>query len=47
MELVRLGVVGTGLMGARHVELIHACDMRSLVGLCSVDTHEARSVFRC
>ena len=38
MEPVRLGVVGTGLMGARHVELVQACDMCSLVGICDVDS---------
>lgn len=37
MRQTRLAVIGTGRMGARHAELIHAHPMCSLVGICDVD----------
>lgn len=37
MERVRLGVIGAGLMGMKHIEVVCACDMCSLVGIADVD----------
>ena len=37
MKQVKLGVVGTGLMGKKHAELIRACNMSRLVGICDVN----------
>ncbi|MEO2003253.1 MAG: Gfo/Idh/MocA family oxidoreductase [Candidatus Poribacteria bacterium] len=37
MEPVRLAVIGAGLVGVRHAELIHEAPMCSLVGVCDVD----------
>ena len=37
MEAERLTVIGVGLIGVRHAELIHAHPMASLVALCDVD----------
>jgi predicted dehydrogenase len=40
MERVRLGVVGAGSMGLKHMELIRACEMCSLAGI--ADVHAGR-----
>jgi predicted dehydrogenase len=37
MNQVRLAVIGAGLMGARHAELVCAHDMCLLVGICDTD----------
>lgn len=37
MEPVRLAVIGAGLIGVRHAELVRAQAMCSLVGICDVD----------
>jgi len=37
METERLAVIGIGLIGLRHAELIAAHPMASVVGLCDVD----------
>ena len=37
MQPERLAVIGVGLIGLRHAELIHAHPMASLVALCDVD----------
>jgi len=37
MEQTRLAVIGTGRMGVRHAELVHAHPMCSLVGICDTD----------
>ena len=37
MNTVRLAVLGAGLMGKKHAELIGASDSCSLVGICDVD----------
>jgi len=42
MERVRLVVVGAGLMGARHAELVHENEMCSLVGICDADPSRRR-----
>ena len=38
MERIRLGVIGAGSMGMKHIELVHACGMCSLVGISDVDS---------
>ena len=38
MERVRLGVIGAGAMGMKHIELIRACEMCSLVGISDVNS---------
>jgi len=42
MTQVKLAVIGAGLIGARHAELVCAHDMCSLVGIC--DTDRSRKV---
>ena len=37
MEQTRLAIIGTGRMGVRHAELVHAHPMCSLVGVCDTD----------
>ena len=37
MKPERLAVIGVGLIGVRHAELIRAHELYSLVGLCDVD----------
>ncbi|MBI9083292.1 MAG: Gfo/Idh/MocA family oxidoreductase [Desulfobacterales bacterium] len=37
MERIRLGVIGAGLMGMKHIELVHACGICSLAGISDVD----------
>ena len=38
MKPVRLAVIGTGVMGRKHAELITAHSTCSLVGICDVDS---------
>ena len=37
MEHVRLGVIGAGVMGMKHMEMVQACGMCSLAGISDAD----------
>ena len=37
MDSVRLAILGAGVMGRKHAELVAASDACSLVGVCDVD----------
>ena len=47
MDQVRLAVIGAGLMGARHAELVCAHDMCVLVGVCDADPSRKGVAGRC
>ena len=42
LKPVRLAVIGAGLMGAKHAELVRQNDACSLVGICDVDPGRKR-----
>jgi predicted dehydrogenase len=47
MNQVRLAVIGAGLMGAKHAELVYAHGACSLVGVCDMDPSRKGVADRC
>jgi predicted dehydrogenase len=47
MNQVRLAVIGAGVMGARHAELVCAHDACLLVGVCDTDPSRKGVADRC
>ena len=43
MNTVRTAVIGAGLIGKKHAELVTASDKCSLAGICDVDPHRRRA----